>query len=95
MFTLIAKITINEGFEETVKNELQKLIKPSRIKEGCLSYSMYTDKKNPNLVFFIEKWANNESFGMHMKSDLIVNYSKKTQGMVKNIELNKIDEIMG
>lgn len=95
MFTLIAKITIHSEHVEFVTSELQKLIKPSRAKEGCLSYTMYKDKKDDQVIFFIEKWESNEVFARHMKSDLILNYSKKTEGMVKKIELNKIEEIIG
>lgn len=94
MFTLIAKITILEEHLEFVTSELQKLIKPSRAKIGCISYSMYKDKKDHQTIFFIEKWESNAVFIEHMKSDLILNYTKITQGMVKKIELNKIEEIV-
>jgi len=93
MFTLIAKITINKEHTEFVKSELKKLIEPSRLKEGCISYKMFEDRKNNDVVFFIETWENNEVFAKHMTSELIVNYSKTTHGMVNNLELNKIDEI--
>lgn len=94
MFTLIAKITIDTMHIEFVTSELQKLIKPSRAKDGCLSYTMYKDKKEDNVIFFIEKWESNDVFIRHMKSDLILNYTKRTEGMVKKIELNKIEEII-
>lgn len=94
MFTLIAKITIKEEHIEFVTSELQKLIKPSRAKDGCLSYSMYKDKKDDKTIFFIEKWESNDVFIRHMNSELILNYSKKTEGMVKKIELSKIEEIV-
>ena len=94
MFTLIAKITIESQHVEFVVSELKKLIEPSRAKEGCLSYTMYKDKKDSQVVFFIEKWESNDVFIRHMKSDLILNYTKKTEGMVKKIELNKIEEIL-
>lgn len=94
MFTLIAKITVKEEHISFVTAELQKLIAPSRAKQGCLSYTMYKDKKDPNVIFFIEKWESNDVFIQHMKSDLILNYSKTTNGMVKKIELNKIEEIV-
>lgn len=93
MFTLIAKITINEDSVNFVKGKLKELIIPSRQKDGCFSYKMYEDKKEENIVFFIEKWESSEVFSKHMKSDLIVNYAKETEGMVKKIELNKIQEI--
>jgi len=94
MFTLVAKITILEEHIEFVTSELRKLIKPSRAKEGCLSYTMYKDKKEQQTIFFIEKWESNDIFIAHMKSDLILNYTKITKGMVKKIELNKIEEIV-
>lgn len=94
MFTLIAKITILEEHVEFVTSELKKLIEPSRAKEGCLSYTMYKDKKDDKTIFFIEKWESNDVFIRHMQSELILNYSKRTNGMVKKLELNKIEEIV-
>ncbi len=95
MFTLIAKITIKIDHVNFVISELQKLVEPSRAKNGCLSYTMYKDKKDSQVIFFIEKWESNEVFMRHMQSELILNYTKKTEGMVKKIELNKIEEIIG
>lgn len=94
MFTLIAKITIESNDVDFVTSELQKLVEPSRAKEGCLSYTMYKDMKDSQVIFFIEQWESNEVFIRHMKSDLILNYTKRTDGMVKKIELNKIEEII-
>lgn len=93
MFSLLAKITAKEEFAENIKEELSKLIKPSRAKEGCLGYTMYTDNKKQNVFYFVEKWENKEVFSAHMSSALIQDYSLKAEGKILQLELTKMNEV--
>jgi quinol monooxygenase YgiN len=93
MFSILAKITSDPKESSFVKQELQKLIEPSRSKEGCISYTMYEDSKKENIFYFVEKWASKEVFAKHMSSPLIVDYAKKTEGKILQLELTKMNEV--
>lgn len=64
--TIIATVKIQEGKMEEAKEALRKVV--PKIKEsepGTLDYTPHTVKDNPNIIVFIEKYADEAALKAH------------------------------
>ncbi|MFC2135789.1 putative quinol monooxygenase [Bacteroidota bacterium] len=67
--TIVAKIKAMEDVVEVVRNELLKLIEPTRKEKGCLDYILFQDNEDPSLFLFYENWETAEDLDRHMESE--------------------------
>jgi len=68
MITIVAKLMVKQGKKEDFKVLAEKLIRESRKEKGCISYSLYEDINNSNILTFIEEWINEEAITLHNES---------------------------
>lgn len=54
--------------------ELLKIIPSTRAEPGCLQYELVLDKENPNFLFLVEKYVNQQSFDEHERQPYIKNF---------------------
>ena len=69
MITIVAKSLIKQGKTEEFKILAQKLINESRKESGCISYNLYEDSNNCNILTFIEEWENKDVINIHNNSE--------------------------
>jgi len=91
--TLIAQILAKTEKRALVKSELQKLIDPTRLEEGCINYDLHQDMVNPNLFIFHENWESKAHLEKHLLSTHIAQYQEATKGAVVNFTLQKMNQI--
>lgn len=91
--TLIARILAKPEKRELVKNELLKLIEPTRAEEGCINYDLHQDNKNANLFVFHENWESNDHLQKHLANTHIAEYKKATEGAVEEFTLQEMTRI--
>lgn len=65
MIKIIAKNFIIEGKAEEFKALAKPLITASRKEEGCISYSLFEDIHDKNILTFIEEWKSEEAIKIH------------------------------
>lgn len=68
MITIVAKSVIKQGRIDEYKLLTERLINESRKEKGCISYNLYQDTKNCNILTFIEEWENDEVIKIHNNS---------------------------
>ena len=68
MLTVVAKSIVKEGKIEEFKKYADEIIKETRKEEGNISYNLYEDSKEPNILTFIEFWRNEEDLQKHFNS---------------------------
>lgn len=85
--TVIARILAKPEKKEFVKNELHKLIGPTRKEEGCINYDLHQDNENENLFLFYENWVSRELWQKHINSSHISDYRKATEGAIEEFTL--------
>jgi quinol monooxygenase YgiN len=69
---IVVRITMNvlpEKQKEVVQT-LLSMMGPMEREVGCLSYSLFCDMKDHNLLSVIEEWENRENLDHHIKSDM-------------------------
>lgn len=70
---LVSKRFIKDGKVEDVINIFKELAGPSRAENGCLSYELFQDQKDPRVFAIIEEWADQVALDAHKKTDHFVN----------------------
>jgi len=86
--TVIAKITARQDSIESVRNELLKLVAPTRDESGCIDYCLHQDAEDPALFIFYENWENRACLARHMESDHFKRYVSAVEGMLEGKTVN-------
>ena len=69
MIKIVAVNTLKEGKKEEFIKTAQELIKKSREEEGNISYSLFEDIKNENILAFIEEWKDMDAIDFHNNTE--------------------------
>lgn len=69
MITIVAKNLIKQDKVDEFKVLAERLINESRKERGCISYNLYEDSSNGNILTFIEVWENREAINLHNSSE--------------------------
>ncbi|GHU96667.1 monooxygenase [Clostridia bacterium] len=68
MLIIVAQSTLKPGMVDAYKAAVQPLIDGSRAESGNISYDLFEDANNPNVVAFIEKWQDQAAIDAHNHS---------------------------
>ena len=66
--TVVAELIVKPGKEEQVRQELLKLIEPTRGEEGCLQYDLHVTTDEPGRFFFYENWTSRDHLDRHLQT---------------------------
>ncbi|HYQ59895.1 MAG TPA: putative quinol monooxygenase [Desulfatiglandales bacterium] len=66
--TVVAQIRAKDGMEEQVKQELMKLVGPTRSETGCINYDLHQSTENESLFMFYENWASKKDLDEHART---------------------------
>lgn len=68
MITIVAKNLVKQEKIQEFKMVAEKLIIESRKEKGNISYNLYEDSNNHNILTFIEGWESEEVIKLHNSS---------------------------
>lgn len=68
MITIVAKNIIHPDKIEIFKEMAQPLIEGSQNESGCLSYDLYQDIDQPEVLTFIESWVDRDAITAHTQT---------------------------
>lgn len=68
MIKVVAKGYIKPGEIDKFKEVASELVKESRKEEENISYGLYQDANNEQILTFIEEWKNQAALDKHMKT---------------------------
>jgi quinol monooxygenase YgiN len=89
MMKVIAKMEIKEGMVEAVKEGAVGFAVEARKEEGCLSYQLFVDVSNKNVLIMVEEWESPEALQKHTSSELFQNTMKQlAEVQEKDMEVN-------
>ena len=66
--TVVARFRAKAGQESRLRQELQRLLAPTRAEAGCMSYDLHESTSDPALFLFYENWASQEALDEHFQS---------------------------
>lgn len=90
--SLVAIVGAKDGKKDFVYGEIKKLIPVTREEEGCISYNLFLDNKNPNRFVLEENWENYELWQNHMKNSHLKNFSEATKDALDTFEVIELTQ---
>jgi len=93
MLTCIAKITAQADHKSTVKQELQKLLAPTRKEVGCINYDMHIDNDKDNIFIFHENWLTEADLDNHLASQHIKACFDVIGDLLESVEVNRLSRV--
>jgi len=69
MIKVVAKFEVESDRIDEFKQIASELIDKTRQEEGNISYELYQNNKNKQILTFIEEWENQKALETHMKTN--------------------------
>jgi len=69
MIKVVAKNFVKQDKVEDVLKIAKELVELTVKENGCISYEMYQDEKDNNIITMIETWDNKEVLKSHLTSE--------------------------
>ena len=91
--TVVAKVVAKSNTIEQVRDELIKMIAPTRYEPGCLEYRLHQDKQDPTVFIFYENWENLSCLEQHLNSAHFQRYVAAVENLISEKVVNKMAEI--
>lgn len=95
----MASITINAilkakpGKEQLLREELEKVIQPSRAENGCIEYCLHESLEDKGVFVFYETWKNEESLKLHLESNHYQKYRQNITPLLDTREVYRLQKI--
>ncbi|MEL7649413.1 MAG: putative quinol monooxygenase [Sedimentibacter sp.] len=88
MIKVVAKGIYLEGKADEAITMYDELVKKTREEKGCISYSLFRDVNNPDILTMIEEWESVEDLEAHKISEHFTRIVPKIGALRKSAELN-------
>ncbi len=82
IITVVARIKAKPGLEDTVRQELLKLLGPTRSEKGCINYDMHQSCEDASLFLFHENWSSDEDLRVHLAAPHIKSWFEKSKTLL-------------
>lgn len=69
MIKIVAKFYIKSENVELFKKTIVELVDKTRTEDGCITYELFQDINDSNILTFIEEWVNVEALTRHTKTE--------------------------
>jgi quinol monooxygenase YgiN len=88
MIKVVAKGVYLEGKTDEVIAMYDEMVKETRKEDGCISYNLFQDKDNKDILTMIEEWESVEALEAHKNSEHFTRIIPKIAKFRKIAELN-------
>lgn len=69
MIRIVAQSIVKDDKREEYIKLGKELIEKSRQEQGCISYGLFQDIKNPSIITFIEDWKDQNAIDLHNNTE--------------------------
>ena len=80
--TVIARIKAKTGEVQRVKEELLKLLAPTRAENGCINFDMHQGATDQSQFLFHENWTSKATLEAHFETPHIKNWLRVAEGLL-------------
>ena len=80
--TVVARAKAKPGKEEQVKQELLKLLSPTRAEDGCINYDMHESIDHAGQFLFHENWESRKSLDRHLATAHVQNFLRQADQLL-------------
>ena len=93
-FVSLAKLKAKSDKKEKLREELLKLINPTRSEAGCIEYTLFEDKNESGTFYMREAFENRIAFEAHTATAHFQNFASQINDLmdepIRLIELQQI-----
>ena len=94
LLTVIARLRAKAGQEAMLRQELKKLVTPTRAEAGCVLYDLHESNSEPGLFVFYETWKRDADLDAHFETPHITAFLAKVPELVEEpIDLTKCTKL--
>ncbi len=76
VLTVVACLRAKAGEHARLREELQRLVAPTRAETGCVTYDLHVSKSEPGLFMFYEVWKTEADLDAHFQTPHMVAIAK-------------------
>jgi quinol monooxygenase YgiN len=80
--TVVVRIKAKRGKEEHVKQELTKLLAPTRAEPGCINFDLHQAAEDTSLFLVHENWASEEDLNRHFEMAYLRAWLDRAQSLL-------------
>ena len=88
--TIVAIVRASLDSPAAVHAELLKLLAPSRLDPGCLSYDLHTSLESPGVFLFYENWGSKAEWEAHMETPHLLAWRAIAEELGVEVELMQL-----
>lgn len=92
---VVALFTVKEGFEDKVHEMFCSVIARTLSEEGCMTYQLNQDAKNPRRFVWTEEWSSLDLLQKHLNADHIVKLFSELPPYIEHSEVVALKKIAG
>lgn len=75
---VVAIMTANEGQRDELEALAKEIVIPStHDEEGCITFALHRDVRDPSRLAFIERWASSEALEKHLQQPHLAAFREK------------------
>lgn len=79
---VVARVRANPGMEAKVKEELLRLVAPTRREEGCIQYDLHEHTESSGAFMFYEIWRSRQDLEDHMVTPHFKDFMEKAEDLL-------------
>ena len=91
--TVVATVTAKPDCVGQVKEELNRLIEPTRKEDGCVNYDLHQSKEDPAVFIFHENWDSEAHLGAHLETPHIKACQAALESIIESAVVHKLYQI--
>ena len=80
--TVVAEMSAKPGREAELRQELLKLVEPTRAEEGCIQYDLHEGSSEPGRFVFYENWRSREDLDRHLKTPHLTAFGGRAEELL-------------
>jgi quinol monooxygenase YgiN len=74
--TVIVRVRAKAGQESRLRQELQRLVAPTRAEAGCIAYELHQSQTDPALFALYENWMSQAALDAHFQTSYLEAFFK-------------------
>jgi quinol monooxygenase YgiN len=71
LLTVVARVRAKTGQESRLRQELQRLVAPTRTEAGCLRYDLHESTTEPGWFLLYETWRSEADLQAHFQTSYL------------------------
>jgi quinol monooxygenase YgiN len=81
--TVMAQVRVKKSLEKNVREELMKLVTPTRSEPGCIVYDLYQEADSSSHFMFYECWKSKKDLDEHLQKPYIKAFMETADEMLE------------